>query len=75
MAARLATLRLRGGAPCRPGCLISLAEWAVRTDFKNLPSAGSAPGYAADFASRQAGQKLTGQHGRTLNAMRSNQGK
>jgi hypothetical protein len=73
--ARLAALRLRGGAPCRPGCLNSLAVRAVRTDFKNLPSAGSAPSYAADFASHQAGHMLTGQHGRTLNAMRSNQGK
>jgi hypothetical protein len=68
-------VHLRGGAPCRPDGLVSLFVRSLRTAFKNLPCAGSAPSYAADFASRQAGQMLTGQHGRTLDAMRLNPGK
>ena len=73
--ARRAMLRLGGVAPCPPDCLIWLVVRALRTDFKNLPSAGSAPSYAADLASRWAGKVFTGQHGRTLGAMRLNSGK
>ncbi len=73
--ASLALRHLRGGEPCRPGCLISLVVRALRTDFNNLPCAGPAPSYAADFASRQAGQMFTGQHGRTLDAASANPGK
>ena len=65
----------RGGAPCRLDCLIALVVRALRTDFKNLPSAGSAPSYAADFASHQAGHMFIGQHGRTFDAVRLNPGK
>ena len=67
---RRAMVRLGGAAPRRLDCLISLLVRALRTDFKNLPSAGSAPSYAADFASRRAGQTFTGQLDRTLGAIR-----
>lgn len=52
-AARFAALGSRLGRPCRAGLPIFVVSSCLGAEFKNLPGAGSAPGYAATLASHR----------------------